>query len=98
MGATTMEVYPTCTVVSALPEGGLDLRDELRRYEDWLVDQALIRTNGNRARAARLLGLKRTTLVMMLRAKTEQAAKRLRKKMKQGAQRRFADRQPRALT
>ncbi len=67
--ATTMEVYPTCTVVSALPPGGLNLRDELQRYQEWLVDQALIRTNGNRAAAARLLGLKRTTLVMML--KTE---------------------------
>jgi hypothetical protein len=65
---TTMEVYPTCTVVSALPPGGLNLRDELYSYQTWLVDQALMRTNGNRAAAARLLGIKRTTLVMMLRS------------------------------
>jgi transcriptional regulator with GAF, ATPase, and Fis domain len=70
---TTMEVYPTCTVVSALPESGLKLRDEMQRYQEWLVNQALIRTNGNRAQAARLLGLKRTTLVMML----QSAAKRV---------------------
>jgi transcriptional regulator with GAF, ATPase, and Fis domain len=66
---TSLEVYPTCTVVSALPEEGVNLRDEMQRYQEWLVQQALIRTNGNRAQAARLLGLKRTTLVMMLRAK-----------------------------
>lgn len=53
--------------MSALPVGGLDLYGELQRYRDWLVSQALIKIHGNRARAARLLGIKRTTLVMMLR-------------------------------
>jgi DNA-binding NtrC family response regulator len=52
-----------------LAAGRSRLRHELQRYQEWLVDQALIRTNGNRAAAARLLGIKRTTLIMMLRPK-----------------------------
>lgn len=55
---------------STLPEEGLDLPAEIARYQAWLVDQALIRTNGNRAGAARLLGINRTTLVEMLRRET----------------------------
>jgi transcriptional regulator with GAF, ATPase, and Fis domain len=55
-------------VGSTIPDEGISLYDELRRYQDWLVTQALIKSLGNRAKAARLLGLKRTTLVMMLRA------------------------------
>jgi DNA-binding NtrC family response regulator len=58
---------PEDAVTSTLPDGGLNLIAELRRYKEWLIDQALVRTQGNRAQAARLLGLKRTTLVMMLR-------------------------------
>lgn len=54
-------------VTATLPEEGLDLPAEMARYQAWLVDQALIRTNGNRAGAARLLGINRTTLVEMLR-------------------------------
>lgn len=56
-------------VMSTLPENGVDLRAELARYQDWMIDQALIRTLGNKAKAARLLGLKRTTLVEMLNAR-----------------------------
>ena len=54
-------------VTSTLPDEGLDMVAELARYQAWLVDQALIRTSGNRARAAKLLGINRTTLVEMLR-------------------------------
>ena len=56
-------------VTSTLPEEGIDLRAELQRYQDWMVEQALIRSGGNKAQAARLLGLKRTALVMMLKAR-----------------------------
>lgn len=61
-------IYPNGAVPSTLPEEGIDLRAELARYQDWLVAQALLRTNGNRAAAAKLLGLKRTTLVEMLKS------------------------------
>lgn len=50
-----------------LPEGGLELRDFLVALEYRFIDQALSRSDGNRNRAAQLLGLKRTTLVEKLR-------------------------------
>lgn len=56
-------------VMSTLPEEGINLRVELVRYQDWMIEQALIRTQGNKSQAAKLLGLKRTTLVMMLTTK-----------------------------
>lgn len=53
-------------VPSTLPEEGIDLVAELSRYREWMLDQALLVACGNKARAARLLGLNRTTLVEML--------------------------------
>ncbi len=53
-------------VPSVLPEEGLALDTELLRYRDWMIAQALLRTDGNRAQAAKLLGLNRTTLVEIL--------------------------------
>jgi len=50
-----------------LPEHGIDLKDTLDRLEKDLIREALCRSNGNRARAASLLGLNRTTLVEKLR-------------------------------
>lgn len=50
-----------------LPEGGLDLRWFVRELEKHLMDQALERSGGNKRQAARMLGLKRTTLVAKLR-------------------------------
>jgi sigma-54 specific flagellar transcriptional regulator A len=51
----------------ALPEQGLDLREHLLSIERTLVRQALSRANGTVAQAARLLNLRRTTLVERLR-------------------------------
>jgi DNA-binding NtrC family response regulator len=51
----------------ALPKSGIDLRQELQRIEDQLIRQALSATSGNKNQAARMLGLKRTTLVEKLR-------------------------------
>lgn len=53
-------------VPSVLPEEGVQLDAELLRYRDWMIGQALLRTSGSRAAAARLLGINRTTLVEIL--------------------------------
>ena len=53
--------------VSTLPPEGLDLREHLQTIERALVQQALARANGVVAHAARLLSLRRTTLVERLR-------------------------------
>jgi len=42
--------------------GKLGLQEEVQRYESELIRQALQRTHGNQRRAAKLLGVKVTTL------------------------------------
>ncbi len=57
------------TVLSSpvlLPEGGLDLDAFVTNIERELIERSLERTGGNKGQAARLLGLKRTTLVEKL--------------------------------
>ncbi len=56
-----------CAEISTLPAEGLDLREHLQSIERALVEQALARANGVVAHAARLLSLRRTTLVERLR-------------------------------
>jgi sigma-54 specific flagellar transcriptional regulator A len=53
--------------LAQLPPQGLDLREHLYRIERDLIHQALSRSGGTVAHAARLLGLRRTTLVEKLR-------------------------------
>ena len=53
--------------LAVLPEEGIDLRAHLNEIERKLVTQALERSEGVVAHAARLLGLRRTTLVEKLR-------------------------------
>ena len=50
-----------------LPANGVELRVLLTALEERFIAEALARTNGNRNRAAELLGLNRTTLVEKLR-------------------------------
>ena len=50
-----------------LPEDGLDLRAHLLAIERQLIEQALQRSRGTVAQAARLLNLRRTTLVEKMR-------------------------------
>ena len=50
-----------------LPENGVDLRAHLTHIERSLITQALARSGGTVAHAARLLSLRRTTLVEKLR-------------------------------
>ena len=53
--------------VAELPPAGIDLRSHLDDIERRLIEQALERSSGTVAHAARLLGLRRTTLVEKLR-------------------------------
>jgi transcriptional regulator with PAS, ATPase and Fis domain len=53
----------------AFTEEGLDLTTAVEEFETRLIDEALRRAKGNKQAAARLLGLKRTTLVAKLRRK-----------------------------
>ena len=64
--AMLTEQDSTDTVVE-LPAEGLDLRDHLFTIERGLIQQALSRSGGTVAHAARLLKLRRTTLVEKLR-------------------------------
>jgi DNA-binding NtrC family response regulator len=68
--AVTVESAPTID----LPEAGIDLPAVVSRIERELIARALARTNGNRADAARILGLKRTTLVEKLKRIPDLAA------------------------
>ena len=47
----------------------LDLRSALKQFEQRLIDDALRLADGNKALAARMLKLKRTTLVAKLRGR-----------------------------
>jgi DNA-binding NtrC family response regulator len=51
------------------PEDGIDLVQRMDMFESRLMDEALRRTQGNKSKAARLLGLNRTTLVEKLKRK-----------------------------
>jgi two-component system, NtrC family, response regulator AtoC len=52
-----------------LGNGQIDLRDATEQLQYRLMEEALRLTNGNKSAAARMLGLKRTTLVAKLRRK-----------------------------
>jgi sigma-54 specific flagellar transcriptional regulator A len=60
---------PAASRRAALPDAGIDLRSVVEEYENQLIAAALARTNGNKNRAAQLLGLNRTTLVEMMKRK-----------------------------
>jgi DNA-binding NtrC family response regulator len=55
---------PSSTIT--LPEGGVDLDAYMASIERALIERSLERTGGNKGQAARLLSLKRTTLVEKL--------------------------------
>jgi len=64
---TPAELPDSLSSLAALPPEGLDLRAHLAAIERALIEQALARTQGTVAHAARLLNLRRTTLVERLR-------------------------------
>jgi len=55
-----------------LGDHGIDFNTAVEEFENRLIDEALRRTKGNKQAAARLLGLKRTTLVAKLRRRRDQ--------------------------
>jgi DNA-binding NtrC family response regulator len=59
------EAAPAASVVT-LPESGMDLDAFISDIERELIERSLERTGGNKGQAARLLNLKRTTLVEKL--------------------------------
>jgi transcriptional regulator with GAF, ATPase, and Fis domain len=56
------EVEEIATVRPLDIERGINIQEEVQRYEAELIRRALKLTGGHQARAARLLGLKKTTL------------------------------------
>lgn len=60
--------------VPVLGENGLDIRNATENLENSLISQALQIAEGNKNRAAMLLGLKRTTFVEMLKRKNLEAS------------------------
>jgi len=50
-----------------LPKAGINLKAVVNAFENYLVDQAILRTRGNKNKASVLLTMKRTTLVEKLR-------------------------------
>jgi sigma-54 specific flagellar transcriptional regulator A len=63
---TTLAVTPELTGYE-LPSGGMDLKDHLSAIEIGLIRRALLEADGTVAEAARLLRMRRTTLVEKLR-------------------------------
>lgn len=53
----------TVPVTKEMPAEGVKLRDAVESFEENLIEQALARAGGNKAKAARLLNVSRTTLV-----------------------------------
>ena len=52
--------------VEVISDAGVDMNSILRETENRLIDEALKKSGGNKARAAQLLGINRTTLVEKL--------------------------------
>jgi DNA-binding NtrC family response regulator len=57
---------PAMSAPVSLPENGVDLVAFMSHIERELIQRSLERTGGNKGQAARLLNLKRTTLVEKL--------------------------------
>ena len=65
-GVEVEEVTPSSGDALELPEDGIQLRQTMDRLERDFIRQALRRSEGNKAQAAGLLGMNRTTLVEKL--------------------------------
>jgi sigma-54 specific flagellar transcriptional regulator A len=65
--APVLRTADTTVSLAVLPQEGIDLRSHLMTIERQLIEQALQRSRGTVAHAARLLNLRRTTLVEKMR-------------------------------
>lgn len=65
--AATPLVLPVVGIEPRLPENGIDLKEYLNELETGLIRRALDDANGVVAHAAKLLGMRRTTLVEKIR-------------------------------
>lgn len=63
------QAAPTVSVEASLPAEGISLKDAVDEFENKLIIEALNRTDWNKNMAAKLLGLKRTTLVEKIKKK-----------------------------
>jgi DNA-binding NtrC family response regulator len=72
-GAATDEAPPLQECNIDMEEGGIDFNLMVNRFENQLILQALNITGGNKREAAKLLNLKRTTLIEKLKRKKLQA-------------------------
>ncbi len=59
----------------AFPKEGLDLKKEMERFEENLIQKALRRSDGNKNRAAQLLKLNRTTLIEKIKKFSQKSQK-----------------------
>lgn len=59
---TVLKEVESLTSNQPEPERNLGLQEQVQRYEIELIRNALLRTRGNQRRAAKLLGVKVTTL------------------------------------
>jgi len=62
VAATLLEAVDSLRVAQPSRDHSIRLQAEVQRFETDLIRTALERTGGNQARAARLLGVKHTTL------------------------------------
>lgn len=67
--ASLLDSPPAPMIGLDVPSEGIDMTDVLDRLEHRLLTRALRKAEGNKARAARLLGINRTTLVEKLKRK-----------------------------
>jgi DNA-binding NtrC family response regulator len=67
------QAAPALPSTVSLPEDGLDLDVFIAHVERELIERSLERTGGNKGRAAKLLNLKRTTLVEKLKRLSKQS-------------------------
>src|SRR5215831_6463621 len=66
LGAEIQNVPPVADEAAVFPDEGLDLEKYIEGVELTLIRRSLERTQGNKVQAARLLNLKRTTLIEKL--------------------------------
>ena len=67
-GRKLEQVSNTRDLTISVPEHGFDYETTISGIERWIIQQALTRAAGNKAKAASMLGLKRTTLSAKTRA------------------------------